>query len=390
MRPTDFTCMLCDEEKREALPRWISEERSERICDECAGESIVPLFQEAMMHEHTYPPRWGREKLEYWTFQDLLDEDEKDEWGAKVREYETPVEKRLYCCHRDEQSGEVCEMFLGEKGEGAVVCPGCAGSTCRSCKATWHEYVGGLDEHMCETMHEEDPFEDMIKGKDYQQCPGCKKNIAQGDGCNHMICACRVNFCFICGQEVAANLSGHWRVGGCPRWGHDTGDIGSYDDPGFDSDEEEDLDDHVGAALAAQLARRRRLEVRYAFLRDFFNQQDLGEARQIRNAANRRYLLPGWFVNAEARRDLFRAVSSNMVLALRVVAPHFNINQDEDVEGTLAEFEIRHRTIDSDYRAALRTNQEDEDEVQISNMQLEFEMYYEAAESTIQDLGDRQ
>lgn len=56
----------------------------------------------------------------------------------------------------------------------------------------------------------------------------------------------------------------------------------------------------------------------------------------------------------------------------------------------LAEFEFRHRNIDSDYRAALRINQKDEDEVQISNMQLEFEMYYEAAESTIQDLRDRQ
>lgn len=59
--------------------------------------------------------------------------------------------------------------------------------------------------------------EGMVRGKDCQLCPGCQKPISLRDGCNHIVCLCGTQFCFICGEE-ADHHSDHWMEGGCPRW----------------------------------------------------------------------------------------------------------------------------------------------------------------------------
>jgi hypothetical protein len=62
-------------------------------------------------------------------------------------------------------------------------------------------------------------MEGQERGVDYQYCPRCKFTISLIDGCNHVLCRCGENFCFLCGESVLEN-SGHWedRIG-CPRWG---------------------------------------------------------------------------------------------------------------------------------------------------------------------------
>ncbi|KAM0717642.1 hypothetical protein Q7P37_007494 [Cladosporium fusiforme] len=387
MPPTEFTCIFCIEQKSEALPRWISAERSERICDECARESIAPLFHQAIEHEHAYPPRWGNQTLDYWTFQDLLEENDKRKWHTKVREYAVHTERRLYCRHRDERSGEFCGEYLGEKGEGTVGCSSCLGRTCKSCGVSRYEAPGDMDEHMCELELEEDPFADMKKGRDYQQCPGCKMKITQRDGCNHMICTCKAHFCFICGRKVEPRFSGHWQPGGCPRYGR-VQDGPLFDPAGWHSaGEDEDEDADAVAFAAREIARRQRLMTRYESLIRFFNNQVIREQRQIDNAATRHNLPRDWLAHAQMRISLWKAVSTNMDIAYRVVDPSWDIDAEDPV-GILSQFEDRHRTIMRESDEARGRRQPDDDVVQISNMNLEFEIYLEAAEETIQDLRE--
>jgi len=56
------------------------------------------------------------------------------------------------------------------------------------------------------------------RGKDYQNCPRCRKVIHLIDGCNHVTCQCNASFCFRCGK-AADGESDHWNAEGCPRYG---------------------------------------------------------------------------------------------------------------------------------------------------------------------------
>jgi hypothetical protein len=82
-------------------------------------------------------------------------------------------------------------------------------------------------------------------GIQVQFCPGCKKIGGLEDGCNHIVCkACHTNFCFLCGKE-ARDHSGHWKQGGCPRYGTSDSARAIFDEP------EDDLDDMPMMAPAA-------------------------------------------------------------------------------------------------------------------------------------------
>jgi hypothetical protein len=58
----------------------------------------------------------------------------------------------------------------------------------------------------------------LIRGKDYHICPGCGHVVALGSSCNHIVCWCNCEFCFICGK-VTRHDSDHFKKGGCPRFG---------------------------------------------------------------------------------------------------------------------------------------------------------------------------
>jgi hypothetical protein len=43
-------------------------------------------------------------------------------------------------------------------------------------------------------------------------CPGCNFAVHKFEGCNHITCRCRVQFCWICGNEYDRDEHGHYRV----------------------------------------------------------------------------------------------------------------------------------------------------------------------------------
>ena len=42
-------------------------------------------------------------------------------------------------------------------------------------------------------------FLDFVKGKKFKQCPRCKFWVEKNDGCDHMTCKCKFEFCYKCG-----------------------------------------------------------------------------------------------------------------------------------------------------------------------------------------------
>jgi hypothetical protein len=186
---------------------------------------------------------WGKEKQDIWTFWDLFDNDFREAWREKEKEYAMPVKRRLYCEHRDSASGMVCGEFLGQRGFGLELCERCQCYTCGDCGTT-NEGAVGMRDHACEKAPADDAFTGLRKGRHYQKCPGCEKEIFLAEGCNHMTCRppCGTHFCFVCGERVAAHQSGHWQRGGCPRFGV-SGPRRIWDHSGEHSEDEGDESD---------------------------------------------------------------------------------------------------------------------------------------------------
>lgn len=332
MPKTYFNCVLCGDLKFEAYPRWIDDSR---ICDECAEDCVVPRFHDALKHEHNYPPKWGNVVMDVWTFWDLFDGKFLDAWREKLREYAEPVKSRLYCEHRSGADGVVCGAFLGTKGSGAICCLRCRGCTCRRC-GTGTSDIGSANNHRCHEMLKEDPFENLSKGQDYQQCPGCKKEIVLSEGCNHMICIspCDTHFCFFCGQKVAARRSGHWQKGKCPRFGV-AGRRLIWDNDGEHSvadSEEYEFDAEIRAQDLAELD----------VIEDLIETFDQAAEAEDFEDNRARFTRTPWSTRRESRASFFRYISLNLAIVLQAKQSAFDLTDAADI---LQEFNNRDRGI---------------------------------------------
>lgn len=250
-----FTCAICLED------RYTSQHRAraiggDLICPDCAPE-IAKQFEDAIKHEFNYPPKWGEQLINFEDFADLLSPQMRQLWYAKVQEYETPLQDRVYCRHQvGANSGygagngpvvvEFCNRFLGEVRPGVRdQCGRCFNLTCLGCRAPvwplmlhYHRCGGQVEEEEEEVLNED------TRGREWQRCPNesCLAAVELKDGCNHMDCNfCGTSFCFVCGDEAWPG-QGHW-PDLCPLYRHPNGNDGEFDGADDEDDDEDDEDD---------------------------------------------------------------------------------------------------------------------------------------------------
>jgi len=151
----DWICCVCTDRQQHTRPFLTRE--NDLVCSRC----IFKLFEGALLNDADYPARWASEELNPHDFASVLSQD------------------FTFLYH-----------FMGQ-----------AHATERAAAAA----------------REPEPLEGQVPGRDYQTCPTCTTAIALEEGCNHMVCQCGTNFCFVCGEE-AREGSGHWNSGRCPRY----------------------------------------------------------------------------------------------------------------------------------------------------------------------------
>ena len=76
-------------------------------------------------------------------------------------------------------------------------CQTCNSIYCIRCKALFDRY-GRLD-HTMISCAEYIEAKERFEGVKYIKCPGCNVDIYKNEGCNHITCICKVEFCYICG-----------------------------------------------------------------------------------------------------------------------------------------------------------------------------------------------
>jgi hypothetical protein len=64
----------------------------------------------------------------------------------------------------------------------------------------WHKDMTCKEYKISATTSEDDEkFMAFVKGKKFKQCPKCKFWVEKNEGCDHMTCKCKFEFCYKCG-----------------------------------------------------------------------------------------------------------------------------------------------------------------------------------------------
>ncbi|KAG4199372.1 hypothetical protein ERO13_A05G142700v2 [Gossypium hirsutum] len=149
----------------------------------CPRENCkVPLELEACK------PRFPKEVIELWG--DLLRDELLCATGGQ-----------LYCPFKD------CSALLLNDNQEVIAeteCPYCHRLLCARCKVSWHSGIS-CEEYQ-KLSEDERGSEDLMvrnlaKEKKWNRCPRCHIIVERTEGCLHMTCWCKYEFCYACGAE---------------------------------------------------------------------------------------------------------------------------------------------------------------------------------------------
>ncbi|KAF2271822.1 uncharacterized protein EI97DRAFT_243970 [Westerdykella ornata] len=172
----------------------------------------------------------------------LFDDQFKATWNRKLKEFSTS--DRIYCPNKG--CGEWIEPSKIKKdmtGRKYARCDYCHTHVCAKCNRKFHRT-------RCSVDLEVDEVNRMAKEKGWQRCYNCKNMVELKDGCNHMTCICKAEFCMRCAKK--------WRTCDCPWFNHEhIEDNYNYVEPQAPRNQAQ-APTHMEAFLAQPLALRPR------------------------------------------------------------------------------------------------------------------------------------
>ncbi|KAF8153879.1 hypothetical protein B0H34DRAFT_661873 [Crassisporium funariophilum] len=169
-------------------------------CRDC----IVSLADHFTRDESLYPLRCCQEPIPIESVRPFLSFSVNILFQRKHAEYSVLSKDRIYCVNL------TCSAFLGSS-EGrlnleipGINCPGCQTSTCPRCKQAAHPTED------CTVNAATQALRELARQEGWQTCPGCNTLIELQEGCFHMTCQCRAEFCYLCAAV--------WKKCTCPHW----------------------------------------------------------------------------------------------------------------------------------------------------------------------------
>jgi hypothetical protein len=165
-------------------------------CRDC----ITNLVDACTRDESLYPPRCCGQTFLYPTLIPLLGAKLRSMFDSKRGELDVPASHRVYC------PTPSCSTFLGssENETRDIICHKCSSSVCPMCKQPVHP--GENCSENAATLE----VRELARNEHWQTCPACKAIIELHQGCYHMTCRCRAQFCYLCAVQ--------WKNCDCPQW----------------------------------------------------------------------------------------------------------------------------------------------------------------------------
>ncbi|XP_028797321.1 probable E3 ubiquitin-protein ligase RNF217 [Neltuma alba] len=211
--PLEVICEICAETKR---PNQMIKNQTCRhsYCSDCMTKHVATKVQDTI----TAVPCPGLgcksvyelEACRPWIPKDLL-----ERWDKALCEALFLQVPKFYCPFKDCSAMMLVENEMDQTAARETECPICHRLFCPRCNVPWHHGVDceeyqGLNEN--ERQREDLLVRQLVKDKKWGRCPKCKFYVEKTQGCLHITCRCKYEFCYKCGKEWN---SSH---GGCQRY----------------------------------------------------------------------------------------------------------------------------------------------------------------------------
>ncbi|RVD90079.1 uncharacterized protein DFL_001059 [Arthrobotrys flagrans] len=163
-----------------------------KFCEGCLNTMVMIASQQ----ESTMPPKCCSVKVRPNIIKRVLKTDEdKINFSRKIIEYDTIVEKRLFC--PKQKCGAFIPYHPRKDQHHPLVgtCQKCGTRACRICKGNAHKSTEDCPEDLGLNA-----VLGLSKDNGWKRCYRCRAMIELNYGCNHMTCRCGAEFCYICGN----------------------------------------------------------------------------------------------------------------------------------------------------------------------------------------------
>ncbi|KZV76498.1 hypothetical protein PENSPDRAFT_741311 [Peniophora sp. CONT] len=187
-------CIICTERRRSSA--MYRAPCGDLYCIGC----LVDLVEASTRDETLFPLRCCQRPFPEEDILRRLSPRLRAKFSGKAVEYRVPATQRIYCIN------PVCSAFLGPAGEDStyLVCLRCETSVCTGCKNEGHPG------EMCRENEAVQLLETLAEDNGWRRCAGCNAMVELSQGCYHMTCRCRHQFCYVCGEQ--------WKTCACPQW----------------------------------------------------------------------------------------------------------------------------------------------------------------------------
>ncbi|KAJ7056840.1 hypothetical protein C8F01DRAFT_364676 [Mycena amicta] len=196
--PRQRSCVICREHVYSRFP-------FETVCGHSyCNECISNLARACIGDESLYPLQCCRQPMPMNGPQGVfaqLGMRLQLEFRRKATEFGTLAGDRIYCPRA------TCSAFLGSSANRPTQtchCQSCGTDVCVLCKEVVHPGERCGDNAALEQVKA------LARTEGWQTCPGCARIIELHQGCFHMTCPCRTEFCYVCAVP--------WKRCGCPQW----------------------------------------------------------------------------------------------------------------------------------------------------------------------------
>ncbi|RDI80614.1 hypothetical protein Vi05172_g9282 [Venturia inaequalis] len=232
--PTKQPCLLCGDKR--PTPQLVLLPCKTHWA--CRKPCFPSFFENAIRNQSLHPPRCCKAEIAVKDYDLVLPAALVDRYRRKTEEYRTDPRLRRFCAK------EGCGTFLApggyvDVGPGREVtvagCRVCKGWTCVVCtRLVLREEYG----HECLAPALFETNREYTTEARFKACPFCGRNGVLEQACNHIICACNGEWCFICLEPWVGGETHK----GCLRYGDPVYDAGGFDEKGFHRDSGFDRD----------------------------------------------------------------------------------------------------------------------------------------------------
>ncbi|KAK2981732.1 hypothetical protein RJ640_005984 [Escallonia rubra] len=206
VEPSQILCEICLED-RESWQLLTNETCSHSFCYECISKHIIAKIEDNNLEFVACPGVNCNTVLDYPNACRLMiPEDILDRWDEFLCRSLIPESQKLYCPFQD------CSAVLVNDSKMAIKeanCPECRRRFCARCRVPWHSEFKcrefqKLNAKRRKSGREEVMVDRLAKKKRWRRCPRCKTFVEKIDGCLHITCRCKHDFCYKCGSKWSA------------------------------------------------------------------------------------------------------------------------------------------------------------------------------------------